>query len=215
MNIGILGTGNVGQIIGTRLIRLGHHVWMGSRSKDNPNAASWAKKAGKLAASGHFAEAAENGEILFNCTSGLGTLPALGTIKNKDLENKVLIDVANPLDFSNGMPPVLSVCNNDSLGEQIQRNYPALKVVKALNTMNADIMVNPELVSEAHDVFICGNDLGAKASVSQILIGWFGWESVIDLGDITKARGMEMMLPVWISLWEKIGTGHFNFHIAR
>ena len=215
MDIGILGTGIVGQTIGTRLIEIGHKVMMGSRTADNKNALAWAKAAGRSASAGTYGDAAKFGEILFNCTSGKGSLSALEFAKAVDLNNKVLIDVANPLDYSRGGPPRLTVCNDDSLGEQIQREHPLLKVVKALNTMNVDVMVHPDRVHGQHDVFICGNDAIAKATVTKILMEWFGWEYVIDLGDIVNARGMEMALPLWISLQKKIGTNIFNFKIAK
>ncbi len=215
MNIAIFGTGIVGQTIGTRIVDLGHDVMMGSRTEKNEKARAWAKSAGRRASFGTFGEAAKFGEIIFNCTSGMGTLSALDFANAADLNNKVLIDVANPLDFTRGAPPTLSVCNTDSLAEQIQRIHPLLRVVKALNTMNVDVMVHPERVHGDHDVFICGNDKDAKATVTQILMEWFGWESVIDLGDITNARGMEMALPLWISLQKKLGTNIFNFKIAK
>jgi 8-hydroxy-5-deazaflavin:NADPH oxidoreductase len=215
MNIGILGTGVVGQTIGSRLIELGHNVKMGSRTSTNANARAWARAAKENASHGTFDEAAEFGEILFNCTSGKGTLSAFESIKTANLNNKVLVDVANPLDYSRGMPPVLTVCNYDSLGEQIQLEHPLLRVVKALNTMNVDVMVHPERVPGQHDVFICGNDNDAKSLVTMILIEWFGWETVIDLGDITNSRGMEMAVPLWISLHKKLGTNIFNFKIVK
>lgn len=215
MNIGILGTGVVGQTIGTRLIELGHHVMLGSRLSNNEKGRAWARVQGSQASHGTFAEAAKFGEILFNCTSGMGSLSALEFPSKSDLTNKVLIDVANPLDFSRGMPPTLTVSNTDSLAEQIQRMHPLLRVVKALNTMNVDVMVHPERLHGPHDVFICGNDDLAKNTVTEILTDWFGWESVIDLGDISNARGMEMVLPLWISLQRKLGTAHFNFKIVK
>ncbi len=215
MNIGILGTGIVGQTIGTRLVELGHNVKLGSRTADNEKARAWAKRAGKLASFGAFADAARFGQILFNCVSGMGSVSAIDLVSPVDLNNKVLIDVANPLDYTRGMPPTLTVCNTDSLAEQIQRIHPLLRVVKALNTMNVDVMVNPERVHGPHDVFISGNDKDAKDTVTMILMEWFRWESVIDLGDISNARGMEMALPLWLSLQKKLGTNIFNFKIAR
>ena len=215
MNIGILGTGIVGQTIGTRLVELDHNVKLGSRTVNNEKARAWAKRAGKRASFGSFDDAAKFGEILFNCVSGMGSLSAIDLISPVDLNNKVLIDVANPLDYTRGTPPTLTVCNTDSLAEQIQRIHPLLRVVKALNTMNVDVMVNPERVHGPHDVFICGNDKAAKDTVTMILMEWFRWESVIDLGDISNARGMEMALPLWLSLQKKLGTNIFNFKIAR
>ncbi|MBI2759012.1 MAG: NAD(P)-binding domain-containing protein [Chloroflexi bacterium] len=215
MNVGILGTGIVGQTIGTRLVELGHNVKLGSRSAVNEKARAWAKRAGRLASQGTFADTAKFGEVLFNCVSGMGTLSALDFAGVAYLNNKVLIDVANPLDYTRGSPPTLTVSNTDSLAEQIQRIHPLVRVVKALNTMNVDVMVYPERVHGPHDVFICGNDKDAKATVTMILMEWFRWDSVIDLGDITNARGMEMALPLWLSLQKKLGTNIFNFHVAR
>jgi predicted dinucleotide-binding enzyme len=215
MDIGILGTGIVGQTIGTRLVELGHTVMMGSRTANNQNARAWAKTTGHSASIGAYGDAAKFGEILFNCTSGKGSLSALEFPKAVDLNNKVLIDLANPLDYSRGLPPTLTICNTDSLAEQIQREHPLLCVVKALNTMNVDVMVLPRRVHGQHDAFICGNDAAAKETVTMILMEWFGWESVIDLGDITNARGMEMALPLWLSLQNRLGTNIFNFKIAK
>ena len=214
MNIGVFGTGIVGQTIGTRLVELGHAVKMGSRLTNNENARAWAKATGKQASFGTFADVAMFGELFMNCTAGRGTLSALEFAHTIDLDNKILIDVANPLDFSRGFPPTLTVCNTDSLGEQIQRAHPLLKVVKALNTMNVDVMVHPDRIRGPHDVFLCGNDSIAKATVTKLLND-FGWETVIDLGDITNARGMEMALPLWLSLQKKLGTNIFNFRVSK
>jgi predicted dinucleotide-binding enzyme len=215
MNIGILGTGLVGQTIGSRLVELGHQVKLGSRTANNEKARAWVRAADQGASHGTFDEAALFGEVLFNCVSGKGSLSALESIRAANLNNKVLIDAANPLDFSRGLPPTLTVSNFDSLAEQIQREHPLLKVVKALNTMNVEVMVNPGRLHDSHDIFICGNDHDAKSQVTLILMEWFGWQSVIDLGDITNARGMEMVLPLWISLQHKLGTTLFNFKIVR
>jgi predicted dinucleotide-binding enzyme len=215
MRIGILGTGMVGQAIGSKLIQLGHEVKMGSRTADNEKATQWVKANGVRASQGTFADAAAFGEILFNCTAGMASLNALRMAGPANLKDKILIDIANPLDFSKGMPPTLAICNTDSLGEQIQRTFPDVKVVKTLNTMNCNIMVNPSLVPGEHDVFICGNDAEAKTIATQILKDWFGWKSVIDLGDITNARGTEMLLPIWIRLWGVFGHANFNFKIVR
>ena len=188
MKIGVLGTGMVGPTIGTKLVELGHEVMMGSRSKDNEKAAAWAKSTGPKASHGTFADAARFGEVLFNCTNGMASLNALKLAGAENMKGKILVDIANPLDSSKGMPPTLSVSNTDSLGEQIQRAFPDTKVVKTLNTMNCRIMVNPSLVRGDHDVFVSGNDRAAKERVKDILTNGFGWKSVVDLGDITTAR---------------------------
>ncbi len=215
MKAGILGTGMVGSTIGTKLTQLGNEVKMGSRSAANSKAAEWVKSAGVNASNGTFADAAAFGEIVFNCTSGMASLEALGLALAANLNGKILVDVANPLDFSRGMPPLLSVCNTDSLGEQIQRAFPEAKVVKTLNTTNCAVMVNPSLVPGEHDMFMCGNDIGAKAEVSKILKDSFGWNSVIDLGDISGARCTEMLLPIWIRMMGVNKSPNFNFKIVH
>jgi len=215
MKIAVMGTGMVGKAISTKLVQLGHNVKMGSRTTNNEKAAEWVKANGANSSQGTFADAAAFGELLFNCTSGMASLEVLKLAGANNLSGKVLIDISNPLDFSKGMPPTLSVCNADSLGEQIQRAFPEVKVVKTLNTMNCNIMVNPSLVPGSHDVFVCGNDAGAKSKVTEILKNWFGWKSVIDLGDITSARGVEMMMPIWIRLMGVLQTPNFNYKIVR
>jgi 8-hydroxy-5-deazaflavin:NADPH oxidoreductase len=214
VRIGILGTGDVGNRLGTKLVSLGNEVKMGSRTAANPKAAEWAKANGSKASAGTFADAAKFGDVVFNCTAGAVSLEALKQAGAGNLGAKVLVDVANPLDFSKGMPPTLTVCNTDSLAEQIQRAFPDAKVVKALNTMGNEVMVNPGLVPGEHDTFVCGNDQQAKAKVVEILRS-FGWKSPIDLGDITAARGLEMMLPVWVRLMVSLKIRNFNFKIAR
>ena len=215
MKIGIFGTGMVGSTIGNKLINLGHQVKMGSRTDDNKKAKEWIQANGKNATQGTFSDAASFGEILFNCISGSGSLEAIESAGEVNLNGKILIDVANPLDFSKGMPPSLFVCNTDSLGEHIQNKFPYLKVVKTLNTVNCNLMVNPSLVPGEHDMFLCGNDEAAKGKVIDILINWFGWKTVIDLGDITNARATEMILPIWIRLMGILKTPNFNFKIVK
>ncbi|MFQ6011672.1 MAG: NADPH-dependent F420 reductase [Nitrososphaerales archaeon] len=215
MKIGVLGTGMVGNAIGTKLVELGHEVKMGSRTADNNVAAEWVKLNGPNATQGNFADCASFGEIIFNCTAGVSSIEALKSAGSENLKGKVLVDVSNPLDFSKGMPPSLTICNTDSLGEQIQRAFPDTKVVKTLNTLNCAVQVNPGLVPGEHDVFVSGNDADAKANVRDILENWFGWKSVIDLGDITTARGTEMWLPLWVNLMSALDTVNFNLKIAK
>jgi predicted dinucleotide-binding enzyme len=214
MKIGVLGTGLVGNTIATKLVSLGHEVKMGARSATNEKAAAWARSAGGRGSAGTFADAAAFGEILFNCCNGAGTLSALDAAGDANLRGKILIDVSNPLDFSRGMPPTLLIANTDSLGEQVQRTHPDAKVVKALNTMNCNVMVNPGLVKGEHDVFISGNDPEAKARVVELLRS-FGWKNVVDAGDISAARGQEALLILWARLFGALQTPTFNFHVAR
>jgi 8-hydroxy-5-deazaflavin:NADPH oxidoreductase len=216
MNIAILGTGMVGSTIGTKLIQLGHSVKMGSRAAGGEKALAWVKEAGNSASQGTFAEAAAHGQMVFNCTSGMGSLAALEAAGAANLKGKILIDISNPLDFSKGMPPTLNPCNDDSLGERIQKAFPEAKVVKTLNTLTAALMINPAaLAGGDHSLFMCGNDAEAKAKVVDLLKHGFGWKDVIDLGDITAARGQEMILPIWLRLWGGLKTANFNFKIVR
>jgi predicted dinucleotide-binding enzyme len=217
MKIAVLGTGMVGTAIATKLVTSGHHIMMGSRTANNDAGQEWLRSVGGKAQCGTFAEAAAFGEIVFNCTNGTNALVALRQAVAANLRGKILIEVANPLDMSTGTPPSLTVCNTDSLGEQVQREFPNTRVVKALNTMNCEVMVQPSLVSDDHNVFLCGNDAEAKREVIDRLCEWFGWkkENIIDLGDISAARGMEMFLPLWLRLWSALGTGHFNIRVVR
>jgi predicted dinucleotide-binding enzyme len=215
MRIGILGTGTVGKTLGTKLAELGHEVRMGSRTAGGEKAKAWVKEAGGKSSEGTFADAAMHGEMLFNCTSGMVSLAALSAAGARNLNGKILVDVSNPLDFSKGMPPTLSVCNTDSLGEQIQRAYPLAKVVKSLNTVTAALMVEPSLVPGVHTMFVSGNDAQAKAEVINLLETGFGWEEVMDLGDITGARAQEMYLPLWLRLFTRLQNPNVTIRVVR
>jgi 8-hydroxy-5-deazaflavin:NADPH oxidoreductase len=227
MQIGIFGTGIVGQTLASALTAGGHDVMIGTRDpgatleRDTGNAFNqtpfreWhaANPAVRL---GTFAEVARYAEVLINAVSGDGALPALQAAGPEELGDRILLDIANPLDFSHGFPPSLTVCNTDSLGEQIQRAFPRLRVVKTLNTTNTYVMVNPASVGNGdHTMFVCGNDADARRRVKDWLGEWFGWRDVIDLGDITTARGTEMLLPIWVRLMGALGTPMFNFKIVR
>jgi 8-hydroxy-5-deazaflavin:NADPH oxidoreductase len=214
MKIGVFGTGMVGNAIATKLVQVGHDVRMGSRTAGNDKAVGWVKSAGARASEGTFADAAAFGELLFNCTSGGVSLAALEAAGAANLKGKVLIDVSNPLARTpQGM--TLSVCNTDSVAEQLQRAFPELKVVKALNTLTAPLMVNPSLLPGEHDVFMCGNDDGAKARVSQLLKESFGWKNVVDLGDLSAARGQEMYVILWVRMFGALKSPMFNIHVVR
>lgn len=215
MKIAVLGTGNVGDIIGSKLIEIGHFVMMGSRTAENEKAKSFVAKHHDKASTGTFSDAAAFGEIIFNCTAGVGSLEALKMAGEKNLNGKIIVDIANPLDFSKGMPPSLAVCNTNSLGEEIQKAFPQAKVVKALNTMWCGLMVNPAMINGGdHSTFVSGNDTAAKEEVKKILKS-FGWaeKNILDLGDITKARGTEMYLPLWLSIYGATNNGAFNIKI--
>ena len=217
MKVAVLGTGMVGTTIGSKLIQLGHEVKLGSRTNNNEKAIEWATANGEKATQGTFAEASAFGEIIFNCTKGEISLEVLKLAEEKNLSSKILIDISNPLDFSKGMPPTLTICNDNSLGEEIQKAYPTLKVVKTLNTIWCGLMVNPAMISEAdHNVFVSGNDAEAKTKAKEILIS-FGWleHNILDLGDITTARGTEMYLPLWVRIMGATNSGAFNIKIKN
>lgn len=220
MRIGILGTGTVAQTIGSHLVQHGHEVYLGSREAANPNAVAWANKENlhkdstqKHALFGTFANAAEFGEILFNCTLGIASLDALHMAGAGNMRGKILIDTATPQDGT-GDTWKLAVCNTDSLGEQIQRAFPDTFVVKSLNTINCEIIVNPNKLSEQTDVFVSGDSASAKAKVASLIKEWFGWRSVIDLGDIKTSRSVEMYVALWRSLRFTNKSFYFNIKVV-
>jgi len=225
MKIGVLGTGIVGRTIAGKLSELGHDVVIGTRdlsktlnpSSENENGKAfleWKSNNPKVELATFFS-AAQDSEILFNCISGSSTLAALGLAGEQNFAGKILIDLSNPLDFSNGFPPTLSVCNDSSLAEQIQHSYPRTRVVKTLNTMTASLMVQPDLLKDDHNVFLSGNDESAKSKVVEILKE-FGWKeiNILDLGDITTSRGVEMYLPLWLRLWGSLQNGVINIKVV-
>ncbi|HEY5857343.1 MAG TPA: NAD(P)-binding domain-containing protein [Aldersonia sp.] len=226
MRIAVLGTGTVGQALAGRLAQLGHDVTVGTRDvaatrartepdgMGNPPFSAWAPAHPDVRLA-TFAEAAEAAELIVNATTGRVSIDALQAAGADNLAGKTLVDIANPLDFSHGFPPSLFVKDTDSLGEQIQATFPDVKVVKALNTMNASLMVDPrQLAAGDHSVFVCGNDAGAKKAVAGLLES-FGHTDIIDLGDLSNARATEMLLPVWTRLFTALGTPMFQFKIVR
>lgn len=225
MNIAVLGTGMVGRAIAGRLAELGHQVTVGTRDPDatlartepdqmgTPPYAAWAHTHPHVRLSG-YRDAAASARLIVNSSSGAATLNVLAAVGEDNLDGKVVIDIANPLDFSQGMPPTLAVKDTDSLGEQIQRAFPRAKVVKTLNTLNADLMVHPETLPEPTTVFVSGDDPDAKATVTTLLHD-LGHTDVIDLGGIESARGPEMWLPLWLRIMGSLGTAGFNLRIVR
>ncbi len=213
MQIGILGSGITAQTIGSRLVQLGHEVMLGSREEAKPSSVVWARDAGQHALYGTFMNAAAFGEIIFNCTLGMASMDALQMAGAENLKGKILIDTANPIDRSTGVWK-LTVCNTDSLGEQIQRAFPDTRVVKTLNTINASVIADAAKLPEMTDVFVSGNDIEAKATAAGLLKEWFGWRHVIDLGDITTARGVEMYVLFWHYLRDVTPAQRFNIKVV-
>lgn len=214
MKIGILGTGMVGEALGTKFVQLGHQVKMGSRTANNDSATKWSSKNGANASAGTFADAAAFSDISFLCLKGEVELDVVRSVGPAPFGSKIVVDVSNPLDFSRGMPPSLSICNTSSLGEEVQKALPSAKIVKALNIVNCDIMVDPGKAGEQPTMMICGNDAGAKTKIGELL-RTMGWRDIIDLGDITKSRGSEMLLPLWLNLMQTFGHPHFGFKVVR
>ena len=218
MQFGVFGTGVVGQTIAGKLADLGHSVLIGTRNttKTPQDGFSEWQSAHPKVELVTFANAAKYTEILVNATSGAGSLDALHMAGTENINGKILIDISNPLDFSKGMPPSLSICNDSSLGEQIQKEFPHVKLVKTLNTMSAALMINPSLLKGDHSVFVNGNDPVAKSAVMDLL-SEFGWKraNIIDLGDITASRGTEMYLPLWLRMFGAFQTPLLNINVVR
>jgi 8-hydroxy-5-deazaflavin:NADPH oxidoreductase len=230
MKIAVFGTGSVGQTLASKLSGLGYDVMIGTRNADeakarttpdnygNPGFGKWLPENIKIKI-GSFAQAASFGDLVINATSGGSTIKALKSVNKEDLKGKIIVDIANPLDFSKGMPPSLipELSNTNSLGEEIQKEFSEAKVVKTLNTMWCGLMVDPRMIGGGDHVnYLCGNDAEAKKTVREML-NKFGWknESLIDLGDITNSRGTESLMPIWLRVWAVTKTGAFNFKIVR
>jgi predicted dinucleotide-binding enzyme len=225
MDIAVLGTGIVGQTIAGRLDELGHSVAVGTRDPGATTARVEPDQMGNAPFSAWhaahpgvelttFAEAAAGASLVVNASSGTVALDVLGLAGADNLTGKVLLDISNPLDFSAGFPPTLFVKDTDSLAEQIQRANPGAKVVKALNTLTASLMVDPASLGQSSTVFVSGDDADAKAQVVELLTS-FGHDDVIDLGALETARGAEMLMPLWLRLMGALGTGQFNFKVVR
>jgi predicted dinucleotide-binding enzyme len=225
MEIAVLGTGIVGRTLAGRLDELGHSVTIGTRdpaatlaraepdSMGNPPFSAWHAHHQGVELS-TFADAAASADIVINASAGSGALEVLRLAGADHLADKVVIDVSNPLDFSKGFPPSLLVQDTDSLGEQIQREFPRAKVVKTLNTLAAALMVDPQSLGASSSIFISGDDPAAKATAVSLLES-FGHDDIIDLGGIETARGAEMVLPLWLRLMGVLGNSTFNFKIVR
>ncbi len=226
MKIGIFGTGDVGKTLASTLALRGHEVMLGTRdvrrkleekpAQDGSDGfRNWLSKHKKVLL-GTFAEAAAHGDLLMNATAGHASLEALAKARPADLRSKVLIDVSNALGPWRDGEMEMFVVNTDSLAERIQRAHPSTRVVKALNTVTAHVMVNPAgLAGGDHDLFVAGNDSEARDRVARFLRDEFGWRTVLDLGDLTAARGLEMMIVVWLKIWSALGTADFNYKIVR
>ena len=226
MRIVVLGTGTVGQTLAGAFDALGHEVTVGTRDVD----AARSRRAASAEDAPGFGDwcddhpsvrvatldlAAVGADLVVNATSGTSSLSALEQVGEAALAGRVVLDVANPLDFSTGFPPTLSVCNDDSLAEQIQRRFPDARVVKSLNTVTAALMVAPRLLGDGlHTIFVSGDDSAAKALVTDVLTS-LGWTDILDLGDLSTARGTEMYLALWTRLFGATGSPILNVRLVR
>lgn len=209
----MIGTGSVGRTLSQKLQELGHDVVVGTRDPDETSRRDeWAGLGVPLRQLGLVAADAD---LVVNATNGLASLSALGEVGSDHLAGKVLVDVANPLDFSQGFPPTLSVKDTDSLAEQIQRAFPETKVVKALNTMTASVMVDPGSVGDGDTTVFAASDDAEARQVVVGLLGELGWVDVVELDGLHNARGLEMWLPLWVRLMGTLGTAEFNLKLVR
>jgi len=201
--VAVLGTGVVGRTLAERLTELGHDVVLGSRTATSDAVRT-------------FAQAAAHGEVLVNATAGVASVEALSMAGARNLAGKPLLDVANALDGSAGFPPRVLASDSQSLAERIQAAFPAALVVKSLNTMTAAVMVRPRRLAGRHVNFMAGNDDGAKAVIGELL-GEFGWEpdELVDLGDLSGARGMDLYLPLRLRIFQHLDDPMFNLSVAR
>ncbi len=216
MKYAVLGTGMVGHTLATKLAALGHEVRMGAREANNEKAAAWVSATGSSAGHGTYRDVAGWADRVIFAVNGAQIEAVASAVGNEAVVGKTVIDVTNPLDMSHGMPPVLvaHLSNTTSAGEALQAALPDTKVVKTLNTMNHQIMVDPGQVSGDHDVFLCGDHEDAKTDVRELLHA-FGWADPIDLGPLAAARGTEGMMPFWLRMWGAHGGANFNYRIVR
>jgi predicted dinucleotide-binding enzyme len=211
MNIGILGTGDVGRVLGAGFAKHGHQVRIGTRDPAAEKVRDWVTQIGQGVSAGTFADAAVFGEVIVLAIGWSNVETVIRTANPVNFGGKVVLDVTNPLRFdAPGQPPVLAVGHTDSAGEQVQRWLPGARVVKGFNIVGNAHFVDPDFPEGKPDMFICGNDAGAKQAADG-LIQELGWPPVIDLGDITKSRYLEPMAMVWIT--HLFNTG-FNFNHA-
>lgn len=210
MRLAVFGTGSAGQTLAAGFARVGHEVVVGTRDPEATRARDGWTADLPLAT---YADAAAGAPVVVLAVSGAGAADALAAAG--DLTGTVVLDVSNPLDFSAGFPPTLSVKDTDSLAEQLQRAHPEARVVKALNTVNAALMVDPRSLADGdHTIFVAGDDADARALVKGMLAD-LGWSDVVEFTSLDAARGLEMWLPLWVRLMQNLGTAHFNLKLVR
>jgi predicted dinucleotide-binding enzyme len=210
--VGVLGTGEVGRRLATGFRSRGHDVMIGSRDPGKAELTEWLSADGAGIESGTFAEAAEHGELLVVAVLGNAAEEAIAAAGPDRFSGKVVIDATNPLDFSRGFPPKLSITGEDSLGERIQRALPNAKVVKAFNTIGNAYFVDPSFSEGQPTMLIAGDDEGAKRTVHDALAD-FGWSDTVDIGGIEGARELEAICIAWVKIGGARGAWDHGFKL--
>ena len=208
--VGVLGTGEVGRRLAAGFQSRGHDVMIGSRDPDKPELKEWLNGEGKGVKAGTFAQAAAHGELLVLAVLGDAAESVITEVGPDEFSGKVVIDTTNPLDFSGGFPPKLSICGEDSLGERVQRALPEARVVKAFNTIGNPYFVNPSFSQGAPTMLIAGNDEAAKAAGADVLAD-FGWSDVVDIGGIEGSRELEAICIAWVKIGGARGAWDHGF----
>jgi len=211
MHFAVLGTGDVGKALAAGLVRHGHTVTIGTRDPAAVKFSAWRKINPEVKIT-NVNDAAKQAEIAILCTAWEGAKPTVESAIG-GLTGKVVIDVTNPLDFSKGTPPSLSVAGHDSAGETVQRWLPKSHVVKCWNIVGNPYMIDPKL-PQTPTMFIAGNDAKAKQTVTALL-GEVGWSDTVDLGGIAASRYLEGLAMVWILTFFATGSGAHALGLVR
>jgi predicted dinucleotide-binding enzyme len=212
MNVGILGTGTVGKALAKGFAAKGYDVKIGSRGATKPELTEWLKDFNGKVSVGTFSDAAKYGDILLLCSLGQVAEDVIKASGETNFDDKLLIDVTNPLDFSKGSPPGLLFGMTDSLGERVQKMLPKAKVVKCFNTVPSSQMFNPKFKDA--EILICGNDAASKEQTTKILKE-FGWKGSIDIGGIENSRWLEAFVPLWVRAGMALNTWDHVFSVLR
>lgn len=209
MEIAVLGTGMVGKTLTAGFQRVGHTVTVGTRDPElTAGREEWTDV--RLAT---YADAARGADLVVLAVGGDVAETVLASAELED--GAIVLDLTNPLDFSQGFPPTLSVKDTDSMAEVLQRANPTAQIVKALNTVNCALMVAPQTLAGAdHTIFVAGDDAAARAHVKSVLQD-LGWNDIVEFPSLEAARGLEMYLPLWVRLMQQLGTPHFNLKLVR
>ena len=210
--VGVLGTGEVGRRLAEGFRSRGHDVMVGSRVPDKPELVEWLSGPGTGIAAGTFAEAAAYGELVVLAVLGDAAETAIADAGRANFAGKVVIDATNPLDFSAGFPPKLSITGEDSLGERVQRALPDAKVVKAFNTISNAYFVDPSFSEGRPTMLIAGDDEDAKRTVGDLLAD-FGWPDPIDIGGIEGSRELEAICIAWVKIGGRRGAWDHAFKL--